>query len=1073
MYQRLIARSVIISALFFVVVNAFAQDSLQKNFQNPPASAKPHTWWHWMNGNITREGITADLEAMAKVGIGGAQIFNVDQGVPAGKTPFMSPQWREAMVHAAKEAKRLRLELCLHNCAGWSSSGGPWIDPAHSMLMLTWTETPTVGGQKVAVALPEPAKREGFYKDICVLAVKQSAAETARIPDIRTKALFERGSGAIPAPGAGQATGGGVNPKQDIVVLSCAADGSFNWDAPAGTWTILRMGYTTTGAVCAPAPAAGRGLECDKLSREAMNLHWSKGIAPILSDMGPELAGKVLNNALIDSYEVGSQNWTPALREEFQKRRGYDLLPWLVTVTGRVVGNPEQSERFLWDFRRTISDLFAENYAGRFKELCHKNGMKFSVEPYGNGTFDNLQIGEQADIPMGEFWIGGLAQETIKIAASSAHVMGRSIVGAESFTADDIRGRWQVEPYGIKTLGDRMFTQGLNRYIFHRYAHQPWIGLNPGMTMGPWGTHFERTVTWWEQSREWLKYIARCQYLLQSGQFVADVLTFSGDDAPNDLFRPELPFGFDYDGCDRTVLMTARVENGEIVLPGGARYRALLLPDSSWMTPETARKIAELSKAGATIVGRKPVKSPSLSGYPACDAAVQSAIANLNLTPPSRLSRILGNPDVRFTTTSSSNATSVPLPWIHRQTKDADIYFVSNPRYINQQARATFRVRGKTPELWHPETGKMGDAPVWSRHGDFTEVTLNLSPAESIFVVFRKQSSADSLIRVELTDAPVSATQENIIVIEKAMYEAVDGSGGADVTEKVRNLVESGEVEIPATNALFGDPALLHVKRLRIQYTLNQKRQDKAVGENETISLTGSTQDSVLPPYEWKDGNLVAYTPGTYVLTGTTGAQRRIVAPAPHEQTLTAPWTLTFPPHLGAPASVTMDKLISWSESPVPGVKYFSGSATYATSFNLSQEMLARDHALILDLGRVKNFAEVTINGKPLPTLWKAPWRVDVTGMAKQGANTLSIRVTNLWVNRLIGDEQLEPEVKWSGATGPIQEWPQWLMDGKPRPATDHIAFSTWRFWGKNDPLLESGLLGPVVLRAAPLVKVR
>ena len=268
---------------------------------------------------------------MAHVGMGGAQIFNVDQGIPAGKTPFMSPQWREAMVHAAKEAKRLRLELCLHNCAGWSSSGGPWIDPAHSMLTLTWSETPVKGGQKIAVTLPEPAKKADFYRDIGVLAVKQSpSGESGRIADIRTKAFFERGGGALPhfAP-PGQLTDGDGFPRADIVPLTCTADGSFSWDAPAGNWTLIRIGYTTTGAVCAPAPDAGRGLECDKLSREAMNLHWEKGIAPILKDMGPELAGKILNNALIDSYEVGAQNWTPALRAEFQKRRGYDLLPYL------------------------------------------------------------------------------------------------------------------------------------------------------------------------------------------------------------------------------------------------------------------------------------------------------------------------------------------------------------------------------------------------------------------------------------------------------------------------------------------------------------------------------------------------------------------------------------------------------------------------------------------------------------------------------------------------------------------------------------------------------------------------
>src|SRR5205823_3538285 len=228
-----------------------------------------------------------------------------------------------------------------------------------------------------------------------------------------------------------------------------------------------RIGHIPTGKDNHPAPPEGRGLECDKLSREAMDAHWSGMMATVLKDIGP-LAGKSLNNALIDSYEVGSQNWTPKFREEFRKRRGYDPLPWMPVITGRVIGSIETSERFLWDLRRTVCDLFADNYFAYFGELCRKNGLLFSVEPYGNGSFDNLQVGGLADIPMGEFWVGGAAAETTKLAASAAHTYGRKVVGAESFTADEGRGRWLIDPYSIKALGDRIFSLGINRYIFHR-----------------------------------------------------------------------------------------------------------------------------------------------------------------------------------------------------------------------------------------------------------------------------------------------------------------------------------------------------------------------------------------------------------------------------------------------------------------------------------------------------------------------------------------------------------------------------------------------------------------------------
>jgi len=963
------------------------------------------------------------------------------------------------VVHAADEAKRLGLELCLHNCAGWSSSGGPWITPEHSMQVLCWAEGGATGGKTIALTLPAPPQRAGYYQDIAVIALKQPRNDTYRIPEIRAKALFERGRASIDATGA---PADAVISPADIHVLRCAPDGAFTWEAPAGEWLLIRLGHTSTGEGNHPAPKSGYGLECDKLSRAAMDLHWEKGIAPILKDLGPELAGKTLNNALIDSYEVGTQNWTADFAREFTARLGYDPVPWLPVITGRVIGSAEQSERFLWDLRRVSCDLYAENYAGRFKELCHQNGLWFSVEPYGNGPFDELQVGSLADIPMGEFWVGGGSAETIKVAASSAHVTGRTIVGAESFTGDESHSRWIVEPYGIKTLGDRMYTQGLNRCIFHRYAHQPWIGLNPGMTMGPWGTNLERTITWWNQAKPWMTYLTRCQYLLQAGRPVMDILTFSGDDAPGGLFRPNLPPGFDYDGCERTILKSARVDKGEIVLPGGARYRALLLPDSPWLTPETTAKLSELAKAGAIIIGRAPEKSPSLKGYPACDATVQTLSGKLPLTHPDELARVLGVPDVVV-------PEDVPFLWTHRRTSDAEIYFVSNQRLANVSATVRFRTRGRAPQLWHPETGVREPAPLWQAVGAQTQVTLHLGPAESVFVVFpRSRKKPRHFLSVERTGGPSVAEKPPVIEIEKAFYEAVDGAGSADVTAKVREIVAHGETEIPATNTVFGDPFNMHVKRLRVQYTLDGKPREQTVAENDVMELGPVGTDNRLPEFTLTADSLRAYLPGTYVLTDPSGKRLQIDSVGAQEQPLTAPWTLTFPPNLGAPPAVTLTTLASWTEHPDPGVKYFSGSATYKTIFPASPRP---DHAVILDLGRVKNFAEVSVNGKPLPTLWKAPWRLDITDLLiPAGNNTLTVRVTNLWPNRLIGDEFLAPDVEWSGHTGPVKAWPQWLLEGKPRPQTGRVAFAAWRFWNKEDTPLESGLLGPVRLLYVPIL---
>ena len=377
-------------------------DDLAQSFSHPPDSAKPHTWWHWMNGNITKEGITADLEAMKRVGIHGAQIFNVEQNIPAGPAPFMSPQWLELFHYAAAEAKRLDMELCFHNCAGWSSSGGPWVKPEHAMQTVVTSAMRVKGPVHFDAVLEHPRVVRDHYRDIAVLAFPTPAKQAA-IGNLPRK-MLGGGSGYGQQPATTEVPAEATVARGQIVDLTSklAAHGKLAWEVPAGDWTILRLGHTPTGAVNSPAPEAGRGLEVDKLSREAFDAFWAGGVTPVLTKLGP-LAGQSLNQCLIDSYEVGTNNWTPRFREEFRQRRGYDPLPYLPALAGQYVDSGELTERFLWDFRRTIGDLFFENYYGYFSELCRKNGLLASIEPY-DGPFECLQVGAKADILMGEFW---------------------------------------------------------------------------------------------------------------------------------------------------------------------------------------------------------------------------------------------------------------------------------------------------------------------------------------------------------------------------------------------------------------------------------------------------------------------------------------------------------------------------------------------------------------------------------------------------------------------------------------------------------------------------------------------
>ena len=473
---------------------------LEREFVTPPPAARPWVYWFWLNSNINRQGITADLEAMKRVGIGGVLIMEVDQGAPQGPVAFAGQKWRELFKHMLSEANRLGLEVNMCNDAGWCGSGGPWITPELSMQYLVWTETSVEGGKHFDAALPEPGRTANYYRDITVLAFPTPAGK-ARIEKINGKTGHDR-QDQPPAPAKyAEAPAEQVVKGDSIVDLSARfQNGRLSWDAPAGKWTVLRIGHTSTGKDNHPAPASGRGLECDKLSAEAVDAMFAGLMGKIIAD-SPALAGKTLVTTHIDSWEVHSQDWTPRMREEFQKRRGYDLYRYFPVYTGRIVDSVEVSERFLWDLRQTICDLLVENYSGHFRELAQKNGLKLSIEAYGDGAFDDVTYAGRCDEPMGEFWswaYGGAAESVTEM-TSAGHVYGKRIIGAESFTATDAE-KWQGHPANIKTLGDWAFCEGINRFVFHRYAMQPWLNARPGMSMGPWGLHYERTQTWWEQS---------------------------------------------------------------------------------------------------------------------------------------------------------------------------------------------------------------------------------------------------------------------------------------------------------------------------------------------------------------------------------------------------------------------------------------------------------------------------------------------------------------------------------------------------------------------------------------------
>jgi hypothetical protein len=622
-------------------INMYGAD-LEKAFHQPPPAARPWVYWFPLDGNITSNGITADLEAMARVGIGGVLYMETAQGTPPGPAKFAGPEWMALFKHACAEAHRLGLQVNMNNDAGWCGSGGPWITPEMSMQRIVWAETNLTGPVLLDARLPQAQPVKDYYRDIAVYAFPTPASNYV-IPFIQGKSAAIRQEIPLRAnyPTAQPES---VIARERMVDLTAklTPEGRLKWQVPAGQWTILRVGHTTTGKDNHPAPLDGRGLECDKFSKAAAELHFNNLMGRLIAD-NRSLVGqkRTLVSTHIDSWEVGSQNWTPKFREEFQGLRGYDPLPWLPVMSGRVVDSIELSERFLWDVRQTANDLLCANYAGHFRALAHRHGMRLSIEAYDNAPVNDLAYAGQADEPMSEFWSwsgaipGSGHRYSSTEMASAAHVYGRPILGAEAFTATDAE-KWQGHPAIIKSLGDWAFCDGVNRFVFHRYALQPWVNPDhaPGISMGPWGLHYERTQTWWEQSKAWHEYLARCQYLLQQGLFVADLCFLAPESSPQRFNSPvkegfERP-GYNFDGCPAEVVLTRmKVRDGRLVLPDGMSYRMLVLPQVETMTPRLLRKIRDLVKSGATVIGTPPEKSPSLEGYPNCDTEVKSLAAEL------------------------------------------------------------------------------------------------------------------------------------------------------------------------------------------------------------------------------------------------------------------------------------------------------------------------------------------------------------------------------------------------------------------------------------------------------------
>lgn len=1016
--------------------NAFANPSIQElkaEFQSPPPDARPWTWFHVMSGNMSREGITKDLEAMADAGVGGIVLFHVTQGIPHGTVRFNSPEHLDLIAHVAAECERLGLLFNFHNADGWSSSGGPWITPEQSMKRIVWSETIVEGGP-VNVQLQQPVSRAGLYEDVAVIAYPALATEkldaklsptisasdpafsvdlvtdgnretqailpaseeqpgwvkfaydkavtvrslllenspsrglaasleksddgvtwenvkafktrrigkfewmvddafapataryfrvttpaeiefgeltlsaVPRIPDVTLHTSMAQGSGTQLPDKLDSASEALIDPAQ-IIDLSASLDdtGKLNATLPSGDWTVLRFGYTSTGATNVIASPEGTGFEVDKFAPAAFKAHYDGFIGPVL-DRARAVAPNATNGVMIDSYEVGGQNWTAGYEELFAEKFGQSIVPWLPIYTGRLVSSAKDTRDMLAEIRSFNADLIRNNYYGVFADMMESQGLESYVQPYGMGPYDDVDIGSTASVPTGEFWMGREVAQ-LNDAVSAGRLYGKKMIAAEAFTAFESIN-WHFSPALAKKWGDRAWVNGINQFMFHRFAHQANTHVMPGMTMNRYGSHFDRTQPWWDQGgKAWFEYMARGHYLLRQGVPVVDIALYVGADSPvgcpeKNSMTDRLPKGVEFDCLnEETLLKRSQFVDGKLVVPTGQSYGMIWWPQNRFPSDAALARMEEARAAGVAVA----------LAHQGDDA--KHVFAQQGLSP-------------RITSDYA-----LPL-FTQRRVGGTDFFFLLNLGEEDQDYDLAFAARGHAPELWDPVTGTTRPMASQLQTNGTTAVTIRLMAGESAFLAF--------------------------------------------------------------------DP----------KYTFKQP----------------------VPVTRFR------------------------------AQDLTGPWAIAFDPLYSGRATIKTDTLFDLRTSEDPEIKHFSGKATYRHTFNWSGKMTEGER-ILLDLGQVEVTASVKLNGRDIGTVWTSPNQLDITAAVMRGENTLEIEVANLWVNRLIGDEMLEDTSGFVKA----ERWPKntmvkWYSDNQPLPPGSRRTFTTQDFFAADDPLVPSGLIGPVQL---------
>jgi hypothetical protein len=1005
--------------------------ALKEGFYKVPQEAKMRTWWFWMNGVATKKSITQDLEGMKSNGIAGAILIDNGGGYSPLGPVFMGKDWKDLFAHVIVESDRLGIEISLNIQSGAGDPGNPNIEDDNGLKKITFSEQNVSGPKKIALDLEMPPNRI-FYKDITVQAIKTPQHdvkfnEQIKNWDVKSFTKKERWNKELDRYDLNQysdtfADDGKVSAiaENEIIDLSKHfVDGKLKWEVPAGEWTIIRYGYTSTGKRNNYASEGYKGGLCyDPIHSRGINAQWKDVVKPLI-DIAKE-NGNSLKYVHVDSWEMGTTNWTHDFDLEFKKRRGYDIDPYLPVLTGRMVGSREISNRFLEDFRHTVGDMAADYNYSELHRLAAAEGISMHSESAGPHLppVDGLKTLGINDIPMGESWARANTHRNteakrlnVKLGASAAHIYGKRFFAAEIPTT--VGPVWERSPADVKIVLDRGFCTGVNRVNWHIYTSSPDEYGLPGIEYFA-GTHLNRHVTWWNESKTFIEYINRTQHMLTQGLHVADVLGYLGSGVPLfgflDSDRGDIPAGYAWDMCNSDVILNrASVKDGRIYLPDGKNYSLLALSEFKDISLPVLQKIEGMVKQGMVLVGNPPERASGLTTFPESDNELAVLVDKLwgttdgvnsygkgkvyaGKTVAEVLELEKTKPDLAWEPKGD-----IDLEYIHRTSGDVDIYYVLNKwawkdindlnhrnlpalpdRYV--QTNCTFRVAGdRKIERWDPVTGEITPINVYEKNDGTYTLPVSLEPEGAAFYVFSKAERTDNIIKIE--------------------------KGGEILTE------------------------------------------------GNTPFTTGVSKVFV------RDNELEVLEGGKYKLTVSGGKEIVINNDEVSNDTeIQGPWQVTFQekPLLGESFTTSFDELISWTESEQHNVKYFSGTGLYEKSFNIEKQNISNGRTY-LNLGKVGDIATVKLNGKEVGVYWKAPYIADITDYVKEGKNILEVLVTNLWVNRLIGDEKLPPEERKT-STNLVNDKGRYEKLTKP-DADKYLRYS--------------GLMGPVKIQFSKIYEIQ